>query len=90
MSDQSAYELARDAALKLLSSKRFTVAGLRARLLERGNEPAVADAVTARLSELGLLDDEAYATAFVRDGRKLRGHGRWRLALATGIAPASS
>lgn len=80
MADLPGYELARDAALKLLSTKRFSVAGLQARLVERGNEPALAEAVVQRLLELGLLDDEAYATAFVRDGLKLRGHGRWRLA----------
>jgi regulatory protein len=41
----------------------------------------VADAVLGRLTEVGLIDDEAFAAALVSSGRERRGLGRRALAV---------
>lgn len=78
--DETATEEARLAALRLLDRRPLTRADLRRRLLDREHEPAAVEAALDRLEAVGLVDDAAYAAAFIRDGASLRGHGRVRLA----------
>ncbi|MBI5834324.1 MAG: regulatory protein RecX [Armatimonadetes bacterium] len=68
------------AALRLLDRRRYTDHQLRTKLTEQEHAPESIDAVLARLTASGLVDDRAYAEAYVRDGQTLRGHGRQRLA----------
>ena len=70
-------ERAWDYALWLLGRRAYTTAELRARLRRRSLPEADAERVVARLVELGLLDDRAYA----RDHVERRAATRGRLAL---------
>lgn len=63
--------------LWLLSRRAYTVAQLRDKLQGKHTDPAVIERVLARLEELALVDDRAYAHGFVRSRRKRKG----RLAL---------
>lgn len=68
-----------DDAHRLLGHRQRSTAELRQRLLDKGHtEQAVAGAL-ARLTADGLLDDEAFARAFVHDKRAAGGWGRGRL-----------
>ncbi|MCC7495705.1 MAG: regulatory protein RecX [Fimbriimonadaceae bacterium] len=81
---------ARAAALKLLERRRYSVAEMRRKLTQRGCESAVVQAVLDGLLRARLLDDTAYAQAYVHDGVLLKGHGRHRLTAdlrRRGIAP---
>jgi regulatory protein len=69
----------REAALRLLNYRMRSVAELRRRLTEGGHDEALVDQVVERLLAAGLLDDEAFAAAYVRDGVNLKKRGRWRL-----------
>ncbi len=53
-------------ALRLLAGAAHSVRGLERKLLARGAEPGLVAAELARLGEAGLLDDRAYAEAWVR------------------------
>jgi regulatory protein len=70
---------AREAALVLLGFRARSAAELRRRLVQKGFDAGVAEACVADLAERGMVDDEAYAAAFVRDRVRLRPHGRRRL-----------
>lgn len=59
-------EACKEAALRLLDAAARSTGGLRSKLVERGYEPQVVDAVIDRLVELRLLDDEDYARMVVR------------------------
>ncbi len=64
-------ELARSSALheralRLLAGAAHSARGLERKLLARGAEPGLVTAELARLAEAGLLDDRAYAEAWVR------------------------
>lgn len=65
----------RDAALHLLSHRARTRAELRRRLLDKGHPGPRVDACLQRLEDRGLLDDEAVASAFVRDRLRFRPRG---------------
>lgn len=67
------------AALRLLDRRRRTESELRGKLVEQEHAPEAIEAVLRRLLAAGLVNDRAYAEAYVRDGISLRGHGRQRL-----------
>jgi regulatory protein len=56
----------RERALRLLAGGAHSVRGLERKLLARGAEPGLVAAELARLTASGLLDDRAYAEAWVR------------------------
>jgi regulatory protein len=66
---------AREAALRLLGHRARSRAGLRRSLARRGFEAAAVDACVARLESAGLLDDRAFATAFVAERVRTRPRG---------------
>jgi regulatory protein len=53
------------AALRLLSYRQRSEAELRQRLTRRGTPPTVVDETLARLRKMGLVDDSAFAQAWV-------------------------
>ena len=67
---------ARELCLRLLTAKARTRAELAAALARRGVEEEVAHEVLARLSEVGLIDDAAFAESYVHSGHAYRGLGR--------------
>lgn len=74
-------ERAWDYALWLLGRQAYTSSELAERLRRRGLEPELRERVVARLRELGLLDDRAYAAAYVRRRRGERGRHALRAEL---------
>jgi regulatory protein len=77
------------AAYRLLSHRQRSRAELRARLAQRGCTDEVVAAVLRQLASDGLVDDEAFARAFVADKRTLSGWGGDRIARAlreTGVS----
>lgn len=62
-----------DYLLNLLSRQAYTVAELRAKLARRKVESALADGLIARLEELGLVDDKAFAEQYVESRKGARG-----------------
>jgi len=82
-------EAAREAALKLLERRRRARRDIARRLLEKGYESPVIEAVLDRLASVGLVNDVEYARAYLseRMGRKAAGWRRLELELrARGIA----
>lgn len=77
--DADAEVRVREAALNLLSHRARTRAELRKRLVGKDFRPARVDACLDRLEARGLLDDEAVASAFVRDRIRFRPRGKARL-----------
>jgi regulatory protein len=77
-------------AHRLLAQRQRSREELRRRLLQKEHtDEAVADALT-RLEQDGLLDDRAFAAAFVADKRRLGGWGEVRIRrglLEFGVAP---
>lgn len=63
---EEAYAQAREAALTLLDHADRSSGELRARLEARGYPTSAIEAVVARLSEVGLVNDRAYAFALAR------------------------
>lgn len=59
--------------LFLLSRRAYTVAELRERLARRGLDEAEGERLLARLEELELVNDEAYAERYVSSRRASRG-----------------
>jgi SOS response regulatory protein OraA/RecX len=74
-------ERAWDYALWLLGRQAYTSSELADRLRRRSLEPELRERVIARLQELGLLDDRAYAAAYVRRRRGERGRHALRAEL---------
>ena len=70
---------ARGIALRRLTAAPRTAADLRADLLARGVETHVADDVVGRFTEVGLVDDAAYAAMWVNSRSRTRGSARGRL-----------
>ena len=66
-------------ALDMLARAARSVRDLRRRLLLKGEPEADVDAAIARLTAAGLLDDAAYARAFVRSKVSSQGFSRRRL-----------
>ena len=71
---------AREAALRLLSARPRSVAELARRLRMKGYEPEIGEEVIARLRDLGMIDDAAFAGTLVRDRVRLKPQGSRRLA----------
>ena len=69
----------RQAALHLLSYRSRTERELRTRLRAKSFPPALVEWCLHRLREQGLLDDQAFASAHVRDRIRLRPRGRSKL-----------
>lgn len=67
---------ARELCLRLLTAKARTRAELAAALARRGVDEEVAHEVLARFSEVGLIDDAAFAESYVHSGHAYRGLGR--------------
>jgi regulatory protein len=77
-----------EAALAMLGRRAYPAAGVRERLA-RTFEAEEVERVVARLTELAVLDDRAYAERFARDRFERAGYGRERIRadlLARGIA----
>jgi len=66
LDEQQAYELTREAALNSLDRAMQCRSGLETKLLQRGYPASAIASVMNRLTEVGLLDDGAYADALVR------------------------
>lgn len=71
---------AREAALVLLSYRPRTEQELRRRLREKEFPEEVVEECLAGLEGIGLVDDSAFATVFVRDRVRFKPRGRRRLA----------
>ena len=73
-----------EAALRFLEARHRSVAEVRRRLLTRGYRADLVDGAIARLLELGMLDDEAFARAWLesRDRARPRGERALRAELA--------
>lgn len=79
------------AAAALLASRPWTVSDIRRRLTTMGYQNALVEGTVTRLIELGYLDDERYATAWIasRDRSRPRGSTALRRELRRkGIEPA--
>jgi regulatory protein len=70
----------RQAALHLLSYRPRAEQELRSRLRSKEFPPALVEWCLRVLEEQGLIDDHAFASAFVRSRIRLRPRGRFRLA----------
>lgn len=71
---------AREAAIVLLSFRPRTAVELQRRLAQKGYAPDVVEPVVTSLTEMGLVDDAAFASTFVRDRVRLRPKGKRVLA----------
>lgn len=67
-------------AYRLLAHRARARAELTQRLRAKGHDEAAIEAVVVRLCDEGLLDDAAFAAAFVADRRRLSGWGAGRIA----------
>jgi regulatory protein len=78
------------AAMRLLETRSRTVSDLRARLTRSGYPLSLVDPAIARLVEIGLLDDEAYARSWLesRDRARPRGERALRQELRLRGVPA--
>jgi regulatory protein len=65
--------------LRLLARRELSVAGLRARLLDREHPADEVEAAIAHLVETRALDDERVARAYARTAAKVKGRGRLRV-----------
>jgi regulatory protein len=70
---------AEDVALRVLAAAAQSASGLRRRLEQRGFSAEAAAAATARMAELGYVDDTALASS-ISARRQRTGHGRMRVA----------
>jgi regulatory protein len=77
-------ELVLAAALRFLEARARSVAEVRRRLIQAGYQPALVEGAIARLVDLRMLDDEAFARSWVesRDRARPRGQRALRQELA--------
>jgi regulatory protein len=66
-------------ALHLLAQRDLSVAGLRARLLDREHPAAEIDAAVAHLIDTRALDDARVARAYAQTAATVKGRGRLRV-----------
>jgi regulatory protein len=71
-------------AYRLLAHRARSRAELAARLRAKGHDEPAVQPVLERLSSEGLVDDQAFAAAFVADKRRLAGWGAGRIARELG------
>ncbi|KPK81831.1 MAG: hypothetical protein AMS25_04700 [Gemmatimonas sp. SM23_52] len=69
-----------DAALNFLSYRQRTAQEVRRKLAERGFSPETIESAMGRLCAVGLVDDEAFVAAYVRDRLAHRPVGVRRMA----------
>jgi regulatory protein len=74
--DADPYEVARAICLRLLTDRARTRAELATALTRKNVPPDVGAAVLDRFTELGFVDDEAFAAAWVQSRHAGRGMGR--------------
>ncbi|WP_233548712.1 regulatory protein RecX [Galactobacter valiniphilus] len=79
LSDEEAEQLARAICLRLLTAMPRTRHELEKKLLEREVPAAAACAVLDRYEELGIIDDAAFAQAWVESRSRSKGFARGRL-----------
>lgn len=70
---------AKNICLRLLADSARPRAGLAQKLTQRGISPAAIERVLDRFTEVGLIDDQAYAQAYVRSKHQERSLSRWAL-----------
>lgn len=78
--DTDPEDAARQACLAMLAARPRTRAQLSQGLRRRGFPPGASEAVLSRLAEVGLVDDAAFARAWVETRRHSRGLSSQRLA----------
>ena len=61
-----------EAAARFLEARSRSVSEVRRRLTSAGYQPELVDGAIARLEELGVLDDEAFAKAWVESRDRAR------------------
>lgn len=71
--------LAREAALRLLSVRERSAAELRMRLTQKGFSPEPIDEVLTRLRETGLQDDRRFAESYASNAGEMRGYSARRI-----------
>lgn len=84
------YELAREICLRQLARSPRTRAQLADAMHRRGVDAQVAETVLARLEDVGLIDDAAFAAAWVDSRHRGRGIGPRKIAYELGnrgVAP---
>ncbi|WP_244328306.1 regulatory protein RecX [Yimella sp. cx-51] len=74
------YDVAKAIVLRQLTMAPRSRKQLSDKLAQRGCDPEVADAVLDRMTEVGLIDDEAYAAMLVRSQQAGRGLAKRALA----------
>lgn len=74
------YERAREICLRQLSYSARSRAQLAASMRRRGIDDAIADSVLSRFQAVGLIDDEAFAAAWVDSRHRGRGIGPRKIA----------
>lgn len=72
---------ARWSAMRMLERRPHAIGEIRRKLERKGYEPAAIEAAVDRLKDQGLLDDEAFAAAFVRSRLARKPTGRRLLAM---------
>jgi len=90
LDERRALELTREAALRTLDCAAKSRSDLTAGLVRRGYPEQLVEAVLDRLTEVGLIDDGAYAQALVRAGQAERGLSKLALSrelTRRGISP---
>ena len=70
------YMSCKDYGFKLVSKKMYTAHDFLQKLKTREFDGAVAEEVCARFIELGLINDEAFARAYISDASKLKQKGK--------------
>lgn len=70
------YMSCKEYGFRLVSQKMYTEGMLREKLTEKKFDAEITDAVCIKFRELGLIDDEAYARAYISDASKLKNKGK--------------
>ena len=73
-------KLARERAIRLITAKERSRAGLAGRLVQDGFSSQVSESTADDLLRIGLVDDERFANALARTLARVRGTGRERIA----------
>ena len=72
-------QLVLDAALRFLEARSRSVAEVRRRLRDAGYRPELVEGAIGRLTTLGMLDDEAFARAWIESRDRARPRGEHAL-----------
>lgn len=70
------YMTCKDYGFKLVSKKLYTAHDLLQKLKAKEFDKAIAEEVCSRFTELGLIDDRAFAEAYISDASKLKQKGK--------------